>query len=78
MRTGSGVPLRDRSGPGTSTPGGSPLVAGVEPPPGTACWITHGDIRVPAVVLGWRNVDGQWHALISAWTPQTALEPRHP
>ena len=78
MRPGSGVPLRDRAGPTTASPPPGPIGAGVEPPPGTACWITLGHARTPGVILGWQNVDGQWHALVSAWIPRTALEPRAP
>ena len=76
MRSGSGVPLRDRVGP--VNPGPTPVsdVAGVEPPPGTACWITHVDTRTPGVVMGWQCVEGQWHALVSAWIPRSELEPR--
>jgi hypothetical protein len=33
---------------------------------------------VPGVVLAWQNVEGQWHALVSAWIPRTSLEPRTP
>jgi hypothetical protein len=72
-RTGSGVPLRDRNGPTTAEP---PPPTGVEPPPGTACWITTVPTRTAGVILGWQQVDGQWHALVSAWIPRTALEPR--
>lgn len=78
MRTGSGLPLRDRSGPVNPAPDPAREMVGVEPPPGTACWVTCGDTRIPGVVLGWQNVDGQWHALVSAWIPRTALEPRTP
>jgi hypothetical protein len=76
MRTKPGVPLADRAGPVTPDPAAAPAPDGVEPPPGTACWITCGDKRVPGIVLGWQQVDGQWHALVSAWIPRTALEPR--
>lgn len=76
MRTGSGGPLRDRDGPVNPAPGAVPEVVGVEPPPGTACWITDGDTRTPGLVMGWQNVGGQWHALVSAWWPRDRLEPR--
>ena len=77
MRTGSGVPLRDRAGPVSTGPGPVPDAGGVEPPPGTACWITLGDTPTPGVILGWQQQpDGAWHALVSAWWPRTALTPR--
>jgi hypothetical protein len=76
MRTKPGVPLADRAGPVTPSPAAVPPVDGVEPPPGTACWITHGHTRLPGVVLGWQCVEGQWHALVSAWIPRSELEPR--
>ena len=77
MRTGSGVPLRDRAGPVNPAPDPVPDDGGVEPPPGTACWITCGDTQLPGVVLGWQQQpDGAWHALVSAWWPRTALTPR--
>ena len=68
-----GVPLGQRPGPGTATRN-----AGLEPPPGTRCWVRAGDELVPGVVLGWQQhpVDGQWHALVSAWWPAGALQRR--
>ena len=77
MRTKPGVPLADRAGPVTTDPVAAPEVDGVEPPPGTACWITHGDTRVPGIVLGWQQQpDGAWHGLVTAWLPRTDLTPR--
>ena len=77
MRTESGVPLRDRIGPVAHDSAAVPDDAQVEPPPGTACWVTCGDTQVPGIVLGWQQQpDGAWHALVSAWWPRTALTPR--
>jgi hypothetical protein len=51
MRTESRVPLRDRIGPVAHDSAAVPEDAQVEPPPGTACWITCGDTQVPGIVL---------------------------
>ena len=77
MRTKPGVPLQDRAGPVTPDTEAVPPAPGVEPPPGTACWITCGDTQVPGIVIGWQQQpDGAWHALVSAWWPRTSLTPR--
>ena len=78
MRTKPGVPLADRAGPVTPDPVPVPPPDGVEPPPGTACWITCGGKQVPGIVLGWQQQpDGAWHGLVTAWLPRTDLTPRH-
>jgi hypothetical protein len=78
MRSRPGVPLRERAGPTTGTPPdpGPGEGTGVEPPPGTACWVTHVPPGTAGVFLGWQQIDGQWHALVSAWVPRGAVEPR--
>ena len=77
MRAKPGVPLAGRAGPVTPDPVAVPPADGVEPPPGTACWVTYGDKRVPGIVLGWQQQPGgAWHALVTAWLPRADLSPR--
>lgn len=80
MRSRPGVPLRERAGPTTGAPPGpgpgEGVGTGVEPPPGTACWVIHVPPGTAGVILGWQHIDGQWHALVSAWIPRSAVEPR--